>query len=132
MLIHCFARGSSYEDTQVACGFGEGEPGVSSTTIAGWFSLLRDRLVDWAGQDQDRARIGGPGVRVQVDEACIFRRKYHRGRVAPQTWVVGMVEDREDGTIVVVPVVVVVMTVILEVGNVISTAKWTKLRSSAR
>ena len=38
--------------------------------------------------------IGGPGRVVQVDEALIGRRKYHRGRAIEGTWVFGMVDDQ--------------------------------------
>lgn len=34
--------------------------------------------------------LGGPGIVVQVDESVISRRKYHRGRVVKEKWVMGL------------------------------------------
>ena len=37
--------------------------------------------------------IGGPGVTVEVDETCVFKAKYHRGRrFRRHTWLFGGVE----------------------------------------
>lgn len=64
----------------------------SDETIAHWFAIFRDRIVDAAEHMQLQGpRIGGPGPVVQIDEALIGRRKYNRGRVVEGTWVVGMI-----------------------------------------
>ena len=38
-------------------------------------------------------QIGRPNLVVQVDEAQVGRRKYHRGRVFSDTWVLGMIDE---------------------------------------
>lgn len=37
--------------------------------------------------------IGGEGKRVQIDEAIIRKRKYHRGRKKEQIWIFGAIEE---------------------------------------
>ena len=43
-----------------------------------------------------RNQIGGVGVIVQIDEALVGKRKYHRGRVVPELWVVGMIDSNDN------------------------------------
>ena len=38
------------------------------------------------------AKIGGPGVEVEIDESMFGRRKYHRGRMVEGHWVFGETE----------------------------------------
>lgn len=94
MLIHCYARGVAYKEASVATAWSSNETPVAESTIARWYRLLRDRLIDWAADPvMGTGKIGGEGMIVQVDEAVIGRRKYHRGRVLPSSWVVGLIDE---------------------------------------
>lgn len=96
ILMFCWAHDYTYEATKSTCIFGAGQTGPCDQTIAHWFSIFRDRIIDWAETVDNQERpnwIGGPGKTVQIDEALIGRRKYNRGRVIEGTWIVGMISD---------------------------------------
>lgn len=98
LLAYCWSHGLTYEETRSVLIMERHQEGPSDRTIAKWFSVFRDRIIDAAEELETRgshSRIGGPGTVVQIDEALIGRRKYNRGRVIEGTWVVGMVA--EDG-----------------------------------
>lgn len=135
MLMLCFAKEMSWEATQEACIFSGGEEQlVSRCTIAHWFSLLRQVVVDhYHNKMVDDSPIGGPGVIVQIDEAKIGRRKYNRGRVAEGYWVLGMLdahgevrmevcEDRGSSTLS-----AIIMRNVLP-GSIIHTDEWRAYR----
>lgn len=50
------------------------------------------------------AKIGGPGVHVEIDEAKFGKRKYHRGRLREGQWVFGGRESQDRSKIFMVPV----------------------------
>ena len=94
MLMYCYAHLTTYEEAQRAVVFTHDEGVASRHTIADWFGSLRDRLIDHVENLGGReGQIGGPGVIVQVDEAQIGRRKYERGRVRRDTWVLGLIDE---------------------------------------
>lgn len=96
VLMLCFAHDESYESCKRAVVFGEGDEQYGHSTISRWFTTFRQLITDRADRIiATTGQIGGPGKVVQVDEALIGRRKYHRGRVVEQTWVLGMID--EDG-----------------------------------
>ena len=91
-LAFSWAHGLSYEATRSNLIMERGQTGPTNRTIAHWFDLFRDRIIDVADHLQlATGQIGGPGCIVQIDEALIGRRKYNRGRVVEGTWVLGMV-----------------------------------------
>lgn len=93
MLLHQYANLASYEEAALAVVFAAEDQPAGSATIADWYGLARDRLVDEADNIGEGGRIGGPGVVVQVDEAQIGRRKWHRGRVPKDVWVLGAIDQ---------------------------------------
>ncbi len=42
---------------------------------------------------QRSEQLGGEGVRVQIDETKIGKRKYHRGHLVEGQWVFGAIEE---------------------------------------
>lgn len=98
MLALCYAHDATYDQTRIACTFSAGDPELPNKTIAHWFSLFRNKVVQKRREQLDvGSRIGGWGRIVQIDEALIGRYKNHVGRFVEGTWVLGMVD--EDGRI---------------------------------
>ncbi len=60
---------------------------VSEHTVIQWFQYFRDAC-SWYFENFPE-QIGGPGHVVQMDESVMVKRKYGRGRQAPERWVFG-------------------------------------------
>lgn len=60
---------------------------ISSNTSVDWYNFYRE-LCDEIMMNQSQP-IGGPGVRVQIDESKFGKRKYHRGHHVDGVWVFG-------------------------------------------
>nr|CAD2177332.1 unnamed protein product [Meloidogyne enterolobii] len=74
----------------------EREIGVSVSSIVDWQNFLRDIAGEFCNQN-DRM-IGGEGVEVEMDETCVSRRKYNRGRIVKhKQWLVGGVQRNSLG-----------------------------------
>lgn len=69
---------------------------IDKKTMVDWFRFCRD-IVCWYFENEEisNEKIGGVGKIVEIDESVFSKRKYHRGRVVPQTWVFGGI-DRAD------------------------------------
>lgn len=94
MLAYCFASGCSYEETKKNLIFEATDEPTANTTIASYFSLFRESITAKYERISPRSdKIGGPGKIVQVDEAVLGRRKYHRGRVYDLQWVCMIDQD---------------------------------------
>ncbi|XP_023239048.1 uncharacterized protein LOC111637718 [Centruroides sculpturatus] len=75
--------------------------GLSKRTIVDWYSFYREVCVhDVSSQTE---KLGGEGRVVEVDEAKIGRRKYHKGRISEGQWIFGGIE-RESRKRFLVPV----------------------------
>uniref|UniRef100_A0A914PX13 ISXO2-like transposase domain-containing protein n=1 Tax=Panagrolaimus davidi TaxID=227884 RepID=A0A914PX13_9BILA len=84
---------------------------ISDRTICDWLSFCRD-ICTFHYQRHPK-RLGGPGTIVEIDETCVSRRKYNRGRVLVREtkWMFGgiqrgtrncfmeIVEDRSASTL---------------------------------
>ncbi|KAJ4449044.1 hypothetical protein ANN_00438 [Periplaneta americana] len=51
--------------------------------------------------DQGRFRFGGPGCVVQIDESCLRKRKFNRGRIVRGEWVVGIYDTTQKRGVIV-------------------------------
>lgn len=70
---------------------------VNKSTILQWHQYCRDIASNKIVRvfcEESRFKIGGPGIIVQVDESVFSKRKFHRGRLTPQKWVLGMLDTR--------------------------------------
>lgn len=92
MLVLCYAQGTRISTARLAAVLGSGDSMPASTTVIEWFAFLRSKLET---AYQGLSKLGGLDIIVQVDEALLGRRKYHRGRKMRGTWVLGMIA--EDG-----------------------------------
>jgi hypothetical protein len=64
--------------------------GLSSATVTNYIRFFRELVAD--SLDDDDFVIGGPGIRVEIDESKLGKRKYHRGHRVDGVWVLGGVE----------------------------------------
>ena len=90
MVMMCFAQGLGIGDAIRSLRWSSDSPTVSAVTIVRYYTILREYVKSYMA---NAGPIGGPGQIVQIDEALIGRRKYHRGRVVQGTWVLGMISS---------------------------------------
>jgi hypothetical protein len=64
--------------------------GIGSEAMTSWATYLRQLLADTI--DYSDVQIGGEGIKVEVDETKLGKRKYHRGHRVEGVWVIGGVE----------------------------------------
>lgn len=69
---------------------------MSFSTICDWKNFCRDICLVYYLQNP--IKIGGPGIKVQIDESQISKRKYGVGRilVCQDMWIVGGVDENGD------------------------------------
>ena len=71
-------------------------------TVVDWLQFCRDVPVEYFLNNP--APIGGAGHIVEIDESLFARRKYNRGRVVPETWIIGGYDQQtKNGFLVPVP-----------------------------
>jgi hypothetical protein len=69
----------------------EFEVGVSHATCVQWLQYFRDVCAEYFVNNPQQ--IGGPGITVEIDETCVSKRKYNRGRlIRPNQWMFGAIE----------------------------------------
>ena len=75
---------------------------ISRVSITEWNEFYREICLSY--YIKNPIKIGGPGLVVEIDETCISKRKYNRGRlVSNQQWFFGGVE-RGSGRCFIIPV----------------------------
>jgi hypothetical protein len=62
----------------------------SKNSVCTWY--IRFRFVCIFQLFRNEGKIGGEGKVVEIDEACLRRRKYKKGRSKRELWVVGGIE----------------------------------------
>ncbi|XP_071653090.1 uncharacterized protein [Temnothorax longispinosus] len=56
-------------------------------SVVDWISFCREVCIYWA--EKNSAKLGGPNIIVEIDEAKIGKRKYNRGRIIEGKWIFG-------------------------------------------
>jgi len=79
-IIVAFTNDYSVEQTREMTG-------LSKPTIIDWYSFCREVCAH--ALDMDNLVIGGPGIKVEIDETLMFKRKYNRGRLVQKHWFFG-------------------------------------------
>ena len=59
------------------------------STSVDWRSFCSE-VTEWWFGNQDS--IGGEGIEVEIDETLFVKRKYDRGRMLRQLWIIGGIE----------------------------------------
>lgn len=107
-LMYGFTRDWSHEDVRhEVCDLSlppDERTELASDTISFWYRYCRELVTDWYSAVQlEMDPLGGEGCTVQIDESMFGHRKYNRGRVNNEHWVLGMIEDgKEDVRMIVV------------------------------
>lgn len=76
---------------------------IPRNTIYQQYRFLRD-ICSWKLLNIPQIKLGGPNIIVQIDESIIAKRKYHRGRLIREKWVLGMYDtSTRKGMIMYIP-----------------------------
>jgi len=75
---------------------------VNKSTLTDWTNFCREICTNYV--NQEKVKIGGDNVVVEVDEAKFGRRKNHKGRIIDGTWIFGGVEVKDKSKCFFVPV----------------------------
>lgn len=70
---------------------------LSQKTVSKLFIFCQD-LIDFYFQENPIEKLGGSFKWVEIDETCVFKRKYNQGRLKNQIWLFGGIERGTNGT----------------------------------
>ena len=73
------------------------ELSISKTTITKYLRFCRLLIENYYFQFNYERKIGGQGKVVEIDECCLYRRKYNVGRMLNQIWIFGGIERGAHG-----------------------------------
>ncbi|XP_017492738.1 PREDICTED: uncharacterized protein LOC108380853, partial [Rhagoletis zephyria] len=101
-MTYCFAQRFSHHTVRLENYVGGP---LSSRTITDWNSYCRETIVLYQlDQQQSAGKIGGPGKVVQIDESKFGKRKFNKGNINLNRWIMSLIEDgSEDLRLVVCP-----------------------------
>jgi transposase-like protein len=80
-LLYEWSRNTSVDEASY-------ELEMATSTVIEWYKTFRETAA-WFVEQRQQGTIGGPGQRVELDECQIGRRKYQRGRLRNDVWVLG-------------------------------------------
>lgn len=73
-------------------------------TISKWYGIFRERLFLYYQLKPEYTQMGGIGKTVEIDECCLGKRKYEKGRIHKQLWIFGGIERENKKNWFIVPV----------------------------
>lgn len=73
------------------------ETKLSNVTITHYFKFCRLLIENYYFCFESNKKIGGNNKIIEIDECCLYRRKYNVGRVTNQIWIFGGIERGENG-----------------------------------
>lgn len=91
LITYCFSVNFIFEQTLRESSIVE-EQSVSSETADRFLFCREVCLLNLDQEIDQKEKIGGEGIVVEVDECKIGRRKYQRGCVVERSWIFGMIE----------------------------------------
>lgn len=91
LITYCFSWRFSYKQTIQECSLIDDQK-LSPESISDRFSYCRELCMIALDESfSNEGKIGGPGVVIEIDECKIGKRKYERGRVVEESWILGMI-----------------------------------------
>ena len=115
--------------TKASSGVVKAITGHNKQTVAGYRRFFMQLLAN--SLDDEDVRIGGPGIRVEVDESKLGKRKNHRGHKVDGVWILVGVEKTQSRKIFIETIVDRTSESLLEVisrlvlpGSIVRTDFW--------
>ena len=70
---------------------------ISNVTVTKYLKFFRLLIKNYYFCFENNRKIGGINKIVEIDECCLFRRKYNVGRIMEQVWIFGGIERKQNG-----------------------------------
>ena len=91
-LTYCWWRNLSNDNAEYECGVGD-------DTVINWYNFCREICKSVLKDDDDGGKIGGLGVKVEIDESKFGKRYQNKGRVVDGVWVFRGIEAQTKKTV---------------------------------